>query len=630
MSTSRSTFLYLLLSCLPSLLAAQPADVSPEHDFIMARLAAHGGEYDTALRLMDRVLRKSPGDPVLLFERASMLVDAQRFPRAESELRKLVEREPDFYDANRLLGRLLLDRSGGSPGRIEEALLYLKSAYRIMPDDLASGLTVAQILVATERFDEAAGILATVVERAPDNRTANYSYAQVLTRLGRSDESRVYLERAVAADPTFAPAIFQLVDIYQKSREWLKAAELLQPLLEDDPLNDDLQRQQAFFFLRGGEPAEAKRILEPLVAADGRDERSRFFLAEALAELEQFPEAEAIYRQLLEHDPDNVDFLVSFGLTQMGNRDFAGAAKTFDRLLGIESANEPIRRLARTQLAAIAHHEADYEQSLQQALAVLDGSERLNHQGINIALDIYRRQQRWSEAVELLDRMISTFGEEPFLFARRLEFLLYADRMAEAAEVAEKLRAAESGRLMVAEVYVQAKKFPEAIELLELLRTEKPREITLLFQLGAVLERVGRYEESEAEFESVLALDPDHAPTLNYLGYMWADRGVNLDRAAVMLEKAVGIEPKNGAYLDSLGWVYFRLGRLELAEKYLVRAAEVVPDDPTIQEHLGDLYRKQGDSDRALDFYRTALGLDPEPKELEGLKVKIAELEKRN
>lgn len=621
--------LLLTLATATAAVAAEPDPPSGAWEFMMARLAANEGDFDEALRLMDRVLKTDPQNPILIFEKASILLDAQKLQRGESELRKLVQEHPNFYDANRLLGRLLLDRSSGSPGRIEEALAYLRQAYRLMPDDLATGLTVAQILVATERFDEAAQILSTVVERAPDNRTANYTYSQVLGRLGRNDEASEYLERAAAADPTFAPAIFQLVDTYQQQREWLKAAELLAPLIEQDSSNPDLRRQQAFFFLRAGEHEKAIPLLEDLIASDPRDTRARFFLAEAFAESGDLEKAETLYRALLEFDPNNVDYLVSFGLTQMANRDFDGAAKSFETLMVMETSSEGVRRLARTQLAAIAHHRGDYDTALQNALPATEG-DRLNNQAVNVALDVYRRREEWQSAIDLVEAQIVKFGQDPYLLARKLEFLLYADQQEAASGVIAALRAEDRGTLALAEVYVQVKQFEQAVEVLREVRKAEPENIPVLFQLGAALERSGSIEESEKVFEKLLSLEQEHAPTLNYLGYMWADRGVNLERSAQMIEKAVAAEPRNGAYLDSLGWVYFRLGKLDLAEKYLAQAAEIVDDDPTVQEHLGDLYSKLGQFDRALGHYRNALGLDPEPTDEEGLKVKIAQLESRN
>jgi Flp pilus assembly protein TadD len=110
---------------------------------------------------------------------------------------------------------------------------------------------------------------------------------------------------------------------------------------------------------------------------------------------------------------------------------------------------------------------------------------------------------------------------------------------------------------------------------------------------------------------------------------MWAEGGVNLERAHEMLTRAVGQEPNNGAYVDSLGWVYFQLGNLELAEKYLTDAVQLLPRDATVHEHLGDVFAKRGDMERALTSYRTAIDLDPKSKDVQKLRSKIAEIERR-
>src|SRR5207244_5669509 len=146
---------------------------------------------------------------------------------------------------------------------IGDALTHLQAAFRVNPDDIATGMAVAQIMLATSRNAEAEKVLATLLERVPDQRGINYTYAQVLTKLGRGDESKQYLEHAVLVDPTFGPAILQLVEIYQQSNEWEKAADVLQPLINDDPSNLDLQRQQAYFQLRAGQSEKARASVKP-------------------------------------------------------------------------------------------------------------------------------------------------------------------------------------------------------------------------------------------------------------------------------------------------------------------------------------------------------------------------------
>jgi tetratricopeptide (TPR) repeat protein len=126
--------------------------------------------------------------------------------------------------------------------------------------------------------------------------------------------------------------------------------------------------------------------------------------------------------------------------------------------------------------------------------------------------------------------------------------------------------------------------------------------------------------------------------TLNYLGYMLADRGVKLDDALAMLQKAVQLEPQNYAYLDSLGWVYFKLGQYPLAEENLRKASERVSTDPTVHDHLGELYEKTGrlrlavaQWDQSLSQYARTVPADVDEsdvskvqKKLESAKVKLA------
>jgi Flp pilus assembly protein TadD len=111
---------------------------------------------------------------------------------------------------------------------------------------------------------------------------------------------------------------------------------------------------------------------------------------------------------------------------------------------------------------------------------------------------------------------------------------------------------------------------------------------------------------------------------------MWAEGGVNLDQAQDMLTRAVGQDPTNGAYVDSLGWVYYQLGKLDLAEKYIMDATRLLPRDATVHEHLGDVFAKRGDMAGALKAYRTALDLDPESKDVSKIRSKIAEIERHD
>jgi predicted Zn-dependent protease len=630
MKTTMKKYALLLLAVLSLTTAAAAQEFPSEpHEFLLAKLAAEEGRFDEALNRLDKVIARNPGNEVLLFEKAMILLDAGRIDRAEAELRAVVQKAPDFYDGNRVLGRVLLDRAESSRAKVEEALRYLQAAYQASPDDLSTGITVSQILRSINRNAEAERVLAAMVERAPDQRAINFNYAQVLTALDRLPEAKQYLERTVAIDPTFGAAAMQLVDLYQQEGQWQKAADVLQPLISENPMRLELQRQQAYFLLRAGDGRGARDRFRTLVAADPKDVRALFYLAESLNDLEEYAEAEKILRQLVETDAKDVDYVTSLGLSLSGQKKWDDATKTFSKLLTMSDVPANLAAVARTQLAFIALQTSNYDHAVETARAVFTFNEKPNAQAINIALEALKKQKKPEEAVTLLAPLAQQFPSDPFVNARYIAALASAGQKEKANELAAaQVKLGTRNVVATSEAYIQAGDFPSAIAMLQSGMKAKPEELDLQFQLGSVHERAGDRKTAEVVFLDVLKKNPEHAPSLNYLGYMWAENGVNLERAQEMLTRAVGQDPDNGAYIDSLGWVYFRLGQLELAEKYLTDATRLLPRDPTVHEHLGDVLAKRGDMQRALQLYRTAVDLDPESKDVDKLRSKIAQIER--
>ncbi len=131
------------------------------------------------------------------------------------------------------------------------------------------------------------------------------------------------------------------------------------------------------------------------------------------------------------------------------------------------------------------------------------------------------------------------------------------------------------------------------------------------FQLGACYERTGDYAQAEQYFQKCLEISPDWPDACNYLGYMWAERGVNLQKARELIEKAVKGEPKNAAYLDSLAWVLYKLDLAQDALKPMLEAIELTAKpDPTLFDHLGDIYSALKQPEKAREAWQRALTLE--------------------
>jgi Tfp pilus assembly protein PilF len=151
-----------------------------------------------------------------------------------------------------------------------------------------------------------------------------------------------------------------------------------------------------------------------------------------------------------------------------------------------------------------------------------------------------------------------------------------------------------------------------------------------------VYEREKKYDQAEQAFQGVLAINPRNGATLNYYGYMLAERGLRLDEAVGFVQRALAQEPNNPSYLDSLGWAYYKQANYGEAEKYLSMAVKGEPHNPTMLSHLGDVFAKTGREDlaqaeweKSLAEWHRSLAANYDAKEVSDLEQKIATVKRR-
>lgn len=175
----------------------------------------------------------------------------------------------------------------------------------------------------------------------------------------------------------------------------------------------------------------------------------------------------------------------------------------------------------------------------------------------------------------------------------------------------------------LAELYLRQKKFSAAEDVYKLILDLSPGDAGAHFYLGNIYDELKEPDKVEEELKKAIALNPDYAEALNYLGYLYTEAGKNLDQAEAMIKRALQIESDNGAYIDSLGWLYFKQGKLKEAIKELERAAGLL-QDPVIYDHLGDVYFKNQDLEKANINWQKSLELNPDQEavknKIEGLK----------
>jgi tetratricopeptide (TPR) repeat protein len=195
---------------------------------------------------------------------------------------------------------------------------------------------------------------------------------------------------------------------------------------------------------------------------------------------------------------------------------------------------------------------------------------------------VWLAQQRFAEAARFLGAQLEKLGHPPELY------------------------------VALGIVYREAKQAHEAMRAFEQALARRSDYAQAQFYLAAQLDQLGRRQEARLGLRRAIELDPNHPDAMNYLGYMDAEDGVNLEEAKALVERAIELDPDNGAYLDSLGWVYYKLGNIERAILYLEQAAERLDTDAVIFDHLGEAYFKRRELEKARRNWERALELDPD------------------
>lgn len=312
----------------------------------------------------------------------------------------------------------------------------------------------------------------------------------------------------------------------------------------------------------------------------------RMRVAEARAALGDAPAAAALYQELLASDEELplMREVIRARLAEMYLR--SNDPQRASELLEAMIRDNPANPRAHFHLGSLAFEQKDYARAVEhfQRTILLAPDFQPAHYDLAVAL---LNLQRPAEALEVLARARTRFPAG---------FLL------------EYLTALAHQRQ---QQYAQATRHYTAAEILaRAAETNRLNEL-FYFQMGAAFERAGDYAQAERCFEEALARAPDFDEALNYLGYMWAERGVNLERARRLIERAVELQPDNPAYLDSLGWVWFKLGDPPKALGYLLKAIQHLKEpDATIFDHLGDVYAALGQLDRAREAWEKSLAIE--------------------
>jgi predicted Zn-dependent protease len=584
--------------------------------FLAARAAVADGRYQEALALYRKVLKTMPSDPVVHLEYAQLLRDLNVGDEAAAEARAAVRLDPNLAEARRLLGALELAAAEKDPSRLTAAIEQLSAARRLAPSDAATAVSLARALLAADRAAEAAAVLDDLPELQGQPAIQRLS-ADAKAKSGRKKEAEAIYRSLHEADPADREIAAALIDLYEEEDKLEGALELLEKLKTNDPENAAVGERIILDLARAGRFPEAEQRARELVAKRPENRPGKRLLATVLFERGNIAEGEKILRALIEADPDDpaTQRALASELTRERRLDEAKSMyKEMIRTAGEDPHKAEQKSAATVELGFIAYLQKDWSEARRVLGPIAASGTPVHARAARILLASDRDAEDFADGLARAKALAAADAKEPEWAAAVAEFQFRAgDPKAAEAKLEEFANSGDLEKMMAAaDAYARLKRYDAAVRIAREASRKFPESTEALFRLGSSQERGGSPAEAERVFLRILEVRPNDAATQNYLGYMWADQGVQLERAREMLEKAVAREPRNAAYLDSLGWAYFRLGRMEGAEKNLREAYRREPGDPTIEEHLGDLEMKLGNVDAAIRHWEKALQLKPE------------------
>ncbi len=382
--------------------------------------------------------------------------------------------------------------------------------------------------------------------------------------------------------------------------------------------------------LQAKEPEAALAVLNDAAAEPDTDAEFLANLAELYANLaRQFPSQQLAARgkalevlnraaaQTLLSVP--VQLKIGDGFNLLGDKN--GAAKMYLEVLDQASSTSPLQEILRSKLLDIFLRGGDRVRASEQIRAILrdNPSNAAAHYFLgSIAFD----EKRWSDAIESFGKAIEVNPAIEQAHYDLASAYIAAERGSDAVKTLEIARARYAGRFplefLTGLAWHEQKQYEKALsyfasaEKIALAGETNRLNAGFYFQVGAASERAGKFGDAEKYFERSIALAPNNAEAMNYLGYMWADRGENLTRARELIESALKIEPDNDAFLDSMGWVLFKLGDFNGATEYLLKAiAKLEKPDATVYDHLGDAYAATKAMDKARDAWAKSVSIEP-------------------
>ncbi len=576
------------------------------------------GRSDLANKAMDEyrlAIQADPSSEYLTSALAELYVKTGRIRDAVLEAQDILKRDPNNLEAHKLLGRIYLRSLGDMPGdsngsdnMLKLAIEQYEQIIQIEPDNVDDHLLLGRLYRLNNDLEKAETELKTAVKLDPNSEEAVTTLALLYTDEG--DTARALQVLSAVPDAGRSAKLYSALGAtYEQRKDYKGAIDAYRHAIMLDRDNLDAIRGLAENLLNDGQIDKALEQYKVIADANPEDAQTYLRISEIYRRQGKYDEALDSLKKAQAMVPDALEVPYNIAVVYEAQGRYDDGEKILQDLLKkTEKADSSYSQSERNnrgifteRLGMIYRDQENYAAAVdafRKMLPLGDENARTGYQDI---IDTYREAKQWNEATATAQEAVQKMPND-----RELRMVLDAqladmgDPEKPLADVRSMLKGNQDDRdvyLRLAIMNTRLKRWKDAEEALdkaELLSTKPDDKEYIYFLRGSTYEREKKYDQSESEFKKVLTLNPQSAATLNYLGYMDADRGVELEQSLAYIKEAVSLDPTNGAYLDSLGWAYFKLGKYDLSEENLNKAVLRMGSDPTVQDHLGDLYQKTG------------------------------------
>jgi len=479
-------------------------------------------------------------------------------------------------------------------GDLERAREEAAFAVSRRPDDVETRMILAGTLMGLGQEKEAGSQYEEVVELDPADDEAYLYLASVQMKQGQSDKARVILEKLLAENSNSVMGYYYLGRLHTKAGRLDDAREQFKQALRRNSRSALILGDLALVEEMRGDPRSASTLYRRILAVDPDNELAHRRIAALASEVDQREAAVKEFRRTEQIEADPTETRLKIGLIHLEKGDYERAATELNLVRATESKDtgDPV-----SYYLGIVYSETGELARAREMLEEVPPESALYPEAQLQLAFLAQRDEDLGAAVEHANAALAKRPDSTGI----IEFLIAVERDRE--------------------------RMPAAVELAERLVETAPQNDRYRFMLGALYDESGDRPAALAEMRRSIEINGENAAALNYLGYSLAEEGRDLDEAEDLILRALAVDPNDGFYIDSLGWVYYQRGEYARAVEQLERAVELTGDDPTINEHLADAYRMTGRELEALQLYREALAGTADTNQKRRLEGKVHAVE---